>query len=410
MRSLALTCNGPGEFSGWVRPLLRALYAEAPTLDVTIFFVPDDYATGREPDVARGLFPQARIVKPAAYLRFAVGASLEGVPTRVDRVHYSGGDLGHAIRLHERLGGIATSYKFSSERNRRVFTRVFAVDEANREQLRGWTIPDERITVVGNLAIDGAISEAAGDFGDLPSDVARAGIIILPGSRKLEVANLIPFFLGVASRMRERDPRVPIAFGLSPFTTDDEVARAIERGGDPRVFGMRGTLERDGEAIFLRENRSGARFPVVRAAMRAAAVAAMAVTIPGTKAIELAALGIPTVVCLPFNAPELAVINGPLQYLGRLPLIGAPLKRGVVLAVAARFKYAAQPNIDADRELMTELRGTLTPGRVAGVVLERLADAAWRTRVSGELRTLYAGHVGAAKRVAAALLSESNGS
>jgi len=410
MSSLALTCNGPGEFSGWVRPLLTALYARAPQLDVTIFFVPDDYATGREPDVARVLFPQARIVPPSVYVKFALGATLAGLPTRVDRVHYSGGDLGHAVRLHERLGGIATSYKFSSARSRDVFTRVFAVDEANREQLRGWTIPEDRITIVGNLAIDGAISEAAGEFGDPPSDVARDGIIILPGSRKREVANLIPFFLGVATRLRERDPNVPIAFGLSPFTMDDEVERAVERGGDPRVFGMRGTLEREGEGRYLREQRSGARFPVVRASMRAASVAAIAVTIPGTKAIELAALGIPSVVCLPFNAPELAVINGPLQYLGRVPLIGPPLKRRVVLAVASRFKYAAQPNIDADRELMCELRGTLTPGRVAGLVLDRLADAAWRARVSGELRALYAGHVGAAKRVAAALLSESNGS
>ena len=408
--SIALTCNGPGEFSGWIRPLLTALYARDPALAVTLFFVPDDYATGREPDVARGLFPQATIVPPVAYVRFALGGSLAGVPDRVDRVHYSGGDLMHAVRLHKRLGGIATAYKFSSARYRDVFARVFAVDEANRRQLLGWTIPGDRITIAGNLAIDGAISEADGTFGDPPSDVARDGIIILPGSRKLEIANLVPFFLGVAARLRERDAHVPIAFGLSPFTTDADLERALATGGDPRVFGMRGTLERAGDALFLRPAGRDVRFPAVRASMRAAAAAAIAVTIPGTKAIELAALGIPTVVCLPFNAPELAVINGPLQYIGRLPLIGSSLKRAVVLKVAAGFRFAAQPNIDADRELMTELRGTLTPGRVAGVVLERLADAAWRARVSGELRTLYAGHVGAAKRVAdALLLHESNG-
>jgi len=408
--SIAITANGPGEFSGWIRPLLNALYARDPSLAVTLFFVPDDYATGREPAVARALYPQATIVSPSDYVRFALGQSVAGVPARVDRVHYSGGDLMHAVRIHKRLGGIATAYRFSSARYRDVFARVFAVDEANRHQLLGWRVPDDRITITGNLAIDGAIAEAAGDFGDPPTDVARDGIIILPGSRKNEVANLIPFFLGVATRLRERHAHVPIAFGLSPFTTDEDVARALASGGDPRVFGMRGSLERDGDALFMREEQGGACFPVVRASMRAASVAAIAVTIPGTKAIELAALGIPAVVCLPFNAPELAVINGPLQYLGRLPFIGAPLKRGVVLKVAGGFRFAAQPNIDADRELMAELRGTLTPGRVAGVVLERLADSAWRTRVSGELRALYAGHVGAASRVADALLApESNG-
>ena len=59
---LAITSNGPGEFAGWVRPLLRALFARAPDTDVTLFFVPDDYATGREPDVARlGAHPVAEV-------------------------------------------------------------------------------------------------------------------------------------------------------------------------------------------------------------------------------------------------------------------------------------------------------------------------------------------------------------
>ena len=43
---IALTANGPGEVAGWVRPLLRRLYARDPQLDAHVFLVPDDYATG----------------------------------------------------------------------------------------------------------------------------------------------------------------------------------------------------------------------------------------------------------------------------------------------------------------------------------------------------------------------------
>jgi len=139
--------------------------------------------------------------------------------------------------------------------------------------------------------------------------------------------------------------------------------------------------------------------------MRTAAAARLAIAIPGTKVIELAAIGKATVVCLPFNAPEKAVINGPLQYLGRLPGIGAPLKRSVALAVARRFRFFAQPNIDAGEALIPELTGTLFPARVAAVAAERYADAAWCAATGAELQARYAGHAGAARRMTAALLS-----
>jgi hypothetical protein len=400
---LALTANGPGEFSGWVRPLLTALYARDPALDVRLFFVPDDYATGHEADVARTLFAAAHVYTPREYVQFALGRPLAGVPPRADRVQYLGGDLMHAARLHKRLGGIATSYKFSRKAYRTLFERVFAVDEANRTQLIAGGAPPERVVTVGNLAIDGALGEASGAFGDPPSDAARDGIIILPGSRKHEVANLYAMFVAVALELRRRLPDVPIAFGRSPFTTDAELAAGLASGGDPRIYGAAAELVDGGAAI-----RCGAEtFPVVHAAMRAAASARLAISIPGTKLTELAALGVPAIVCVPFNAAELAVINGPLQYVGKLPLVGAPLKRAAVLAVAARFTHYAQPNMDLGRRLLPELSGTLFPSRIAAVAAEHYADGAWCAQAGAELRALYAPHAGAAQRMSAALLEAS---
>ncbi len=397
---LALTANGPGEFAGWVRPLLAEVYARAPETDVRLFCVPDDYATGHEADVARALFPRAHVYPPREYVRFALGRSPADMPAHVDRVQYLGGDLMHAARVHNRLGGIATSYKFSRRSYRELFARVFAVDEPNRRQLERWGTPDERISVVGNLVIDAALAEASGAYGDPPSDAARDGIIILPGSRKHEVANLYPFFVAVAVVLRRRLGDVPIAFGRSPFTTDAELDAALRAGGAPRAYGAPAHLCEGGNAI-----RSGEfRFALVRATMRAAVAARLAISIPGTKLIELAAIGVASICCLPFNSPELAVINGPLQYVGRLPVIGASLKRAAAVAVAKRFRYFAQPNIDAGRELIPELSGTLFPARVAAVAAERYGDADWCARTGNELRERYTAHAGAAKRMSAALL------
>lgn len=399
---LALTANGPGEFAGWVRPLLSALYARDPALDVRVFCVPDDYASGHEAAYVRRYFPQATVYAPAEYLRFALGRPLAGLPARADRVLYLGGDLMHAARVHDRLGGIAMAYKFSRKRYAERFVRVFAVDAANRKQLLGWGVPDARISIVGNLAIDGALGEADGRFGDPESEAVRDGILLMPGSRKFEIENMLPMFVRIALQIRRRLPDVPLGIARSPFTTDDDLSRALAAGGLREAYGYPARLEAGGAAILA----GGERLPLLAAAMRAGRHARLAVAIPGTKLIELAALGIPSIATMPLNRPELIVINGILQYAGRVPLVGIPAKRAAIAAAHKRFRFVAQPNIDAGRELIPEIRGTLLPSHIAHVAAERFADAGWLAQTGAALRALYADHAGVAGRMAAVLLED----
>ena len=398
---IAFTANGPGEVAGWFRPLVRRLYARDPDLDVHLFLVPDDYATGYESELAKRLFPSAHVYDPKTYLRAAFGRSVPGLPDRVDLVQYLGGDLLHALRLHARLGGVASTYKFSRRAYRNRFARFFAVDAKNVEQLRGWGSADERIVRVGNLAIDGALIEA-----QLPLEegAPRDGILVMPGSRSYEVANLIPFFFAMALRMRREHPGLPIAFGLSPFTPLVDVRRAIEEGGHPRLFAQRGRLIEEGGAAYLAASDGSQRFPILRNALSAARYARLVVTIPGTKCIELAALGVAMITITPLNAPEVITLNGPLTYLDRLPFVGVPLKRAVAVGVSHRFTFHTQPNMDAGESLVYELHGTVTPGRVARVALERLDDAAWLAGSRERLAALYVDHVGAADRMAESLI------
>jgi len=399
---VALTANGPGEFAGWVRPLLGALYARDPSVDVRVFCTPDGYTTGKEPDYVRRYFPRATVYPTSDYVSFALGRPLAGMPSRVDRVQYLGGDLLHAARLHDRLGGVASAYKFSRKNLAGHFARVFAVDAKNREQLIGWGVAPDAIRIVGNLAVDGALEEAAGAFGDPDTDAARDGIILFPGSRKNEIEQMLPMFLRIALQVRRRLPDVPLAFAHTPFGTHDELAAALARGGAREAYGMRAELSPSGDAILA----AGERIPLVTAAMRAARNARLAIAIPGTKVIELAALGIPTVTVFPMNRPEFIVINGVLEYAGRLPAIGTPLKRAAITAGVRRFRFFGQPNIDAGREINPEVRGTILPSRVAHVAAERFADAAWLAETSETLRAMYAPQAGAAGRMAAALLED----
>lgn len=403
---LAITCNGPGETAGWLRPLLHELYRRAPQSDVHVFYVPDDYATGREPDVVRELFPNAHVYDPKTYVKVALGARVDGVPEGVDAVLYLGGDLMHAARLHKRFGGALISYKFSRERYARETQRAFAVDDANVEQLANWGVPSDRIERVGNLAIDGAQVEA-----QMPAEPGApvGGVLFMPGSRRFEVEQMIPFFFTCALRMRREQPSLAIAFGIAPFTQLSAVRAAVEAGGDPMVFAERGTVLEDASGAFLVSNDGAVRFPIVRRALAAANAAKLIVTIPGTKAIELAAIGKPAISCSPANKPEGVTINGPLTYLDRIPLIGVPAKRAMVMAYSRRFRFHTQPNMDAGAMLIDELHGTLTPGRVARVTLDRLGDQTWLRESAQALGALYREHAGAASRLASGILALDRG-
>ncbi|MEO6835092.1 MAG: hypothetical protein ABI231_04200 [Candidatus Tumulicola sp.] len=399
---IAVTANGPGEVAGWLRPLLRSLYERAPATDAHVFLVPDDYATGFEAETVRRFFPQAKVYDPKTYLKFALGATVSGVPERVDVVQYIGGDLLHAARLHARLKGKAATFKFSRKGYRKLFDRAFAVDRKNVAQLEAWGTPPERILRVGNLAIDGALLEAQAP---LEPGTPEDGILVMPGSRSYEVENLIPFYFTAALRMLQERPELPIAFGLSPFTALAQVRDAIELGGDPRVFARRGRLVTERERPYLESLDGSVRVPVLFNALAAAKRARIILTIPGTKTIELAALGKPAITITPLNAPELITFNGPLTYLHRIPLVGVRLKRAVAVGVSRRFEYHTQPNIDAGAMVVCEVHGTVTPGRIARVALDRYDDAAWIASAGERLAGLYRDHIGAADRMAESLLA-----
>jgi len=393
-----MTCNGPGEFAGWVRPLALAFAHVAPQVELHVFFLPDDYATGRESEVARAALPGLHVHSPSTYFRVALCG--RGRLPPFDGVLYLGGDVMHAVVLRRRLGARLFAYRYVPRWIAAGVDHAFALDEQNRRRIER-VVPSERVTVTGNLAVDGALAEASRE----PETTAPLdGVLFMPGSRRREIAHLLPFFATVAVHLRRLRPDLPIAFGLSPFTKNEAIATALRPPLEPQLYAKPGSLVALGEGAGIVVEGEQEPFPLLHRSLAAARRAALVVTIPGTKCIELAALGVPTLVCTPFNLPERAAINGPLTYLDRLPVIGRPLKRAAVLAFAQRFRYFAQPNIDADREVMPELVGTLTPMRVAERAVTLIEDEAGRVQQAEQLRLLSAPHVGAVARMTQGLL------
>lgn len=392
---IVVTTNGPGELSGWARPFVRAVYRQAPDADVTIVFVPCPYATGREAAVAQSMFPDARVVDPRAYGRFLVNRAVPGMERGAGALQYLGGDLFHATTVARRLGLAPMTYKFTRRSYSQSFVRFYAIDAGNAAQLRRDKAPPERVRVVGNLVADavlGSLTQAP-----QPPGVGR-GVAILPGSRPNEIRYALPFFLAIARNLRRLRPSEDIGFVMSALGGIEMMRAALAAAPDPRMLGVGGALSDDGRSIAI----DGERFPVdVGSDYARVARSQLVITIPGTKCIEAAVLGRPMLVVVPLNIPEKIAVNGLAAYLDLVPLVGKPLKSMIVRSLERRFRFVTQPNIDADRMVVPEMRGVLDPADVASEAGRMLDDPESLRRMGETLASLYRHDVGAADRMAA---------
>lgn len=395
---LVVTTNGPGELMGWVRPFLRAVYRKAPDARVTVVFVPCPYATGHEAGITAAMYPKADVVDPRGYGRFLLRKPVKGMERGNGALQYLGGDLFHATTIARRLGVQPMTYKFTRRSYCQSFVRFFALDDRNAAELRRAGAPPDRVSIVGNLVPDSVL----GSLTAMPDGRAGDGICVLPGSRPMEVKHALPFFLRVALGIRKRRPGVAITFVLSPFNGDDELRSALEATPDAKMGGIGGKLASDGRSVEV----EGELFLVDRTGdYKALSQSRLVVTIPGTKCIECAVLSRPMLVAVPLNRADLIVMNGVAGYLNRVPIVGPPLKTMIVRAAERRFRFLTQPNIDADREIVPEMRGILQPDEISHRAAMMFDDDAGLATQREALGRLYARDVGASDRMAGEALA-----
>lgn len=189
---------------------------------------------------------------------------------------------------------------------------------------------------------------------------------------------------------------------LSPFNGDVELRAALEATPDAKMGGIGGKLAGDGRSVEV----EGERFAIDRTGdYQALSRSRLVVTIPGTKCIECAVLSRPMLVAVPLNRADLIVMNGVAGYLNLVPIVGPPLKTMIVRAAERRFRFLTQPNIDADREIVPEMRGILQPDEIARRAAMMFGDDAGLATQREALGRLYAHDAGASDRMAAEALA-----
>ncbi len=244
----------------------------------------------------------------------------------------------------------------------RHVSRVLAVLPFERELYEGAGVPVEFVghPLLDVLPLDLGRDEARRRLGLDPSEVV---VGLLPGSRREEVARLLPAMLTAARRLASAGAARRFVLGLAPTVDRDAVALLLTQIGDaeaPRVDVLEGRTY---------EVMAGADVNLIAS---------------GTATLEAALLGVPMVVC--YRVSRLTE---------------------VVVRLLVRVPWAALPNIVAGRAIVPEiLQDEVSGERLADEALRLLDDPLAATAQRAAFKDLRArlGESGVARRAADAVL------
>ena len=394
MREAILVSNGPGELYTWALPVLNELRRSHPDMRVEISLIPCQFASGNEADIAR-TFGADSVTTPGQTVRMlAPGPLPPGFGADDGFVLSLGGNVAMAVRLGRRFGYPTYRYGFVPSWHRKL-QMLFVNDRKTERKARLRGVPQRRLSVIGNLVAD------AVELAQPAAGTGHPHIVLIPGSRDGFARHLIPFIIGVADRLGARYPGATFVWPVSRLLREETLRDGVAGVHRATLGGVAG--ERQGDAVVTPAGSSIRMVPEAEryAHMRAAD---LAITIPGTNTLELGIAGVPALVLLPLNRPELIPLEGIGHWLGLIPLIGIPLKRQAVrLFVERKLVAVSLPNILSGETLMTELSGILSIEQVVAEACALLDDDAGRAEIRRRLLAAMP-RPGAAQRLVAAIV------
>lgn len=376
---LVLVSNGPGELYTWVRPVLREVRRRWPEAHASIALIPCQFAGGAEAEIAATFEPDA-LTTPAQFLRAAATGSapaeLRPAPGESGAVIGLGGNGALAVKLGRSLGLPAFRYSFEPVWLRGLEALLLPDAGTQQRAVRGGA-PNARTAVVGNLVADAV--EAA----DGVPDRGAPHVLLFAGSRDAFALHLIPFMIAIVDELGPALPGARFVWPVSSLLSEKTLADGMA-GTHAAALGGSGGEREAGAVVTPR----GYRLELAPEAERYAHMvsADVAVTIPGTNTLELGVAGVPSVVVLPLNRPEVIPLEGAGHWLGLVPLVGRYLKRYAVRLFVQGLKVPVSlPNRIAGEDLFDEVKGVVSPALVAERVLALLRDEARLERVRARL-------------------------
>lgn len=398
--NIILTANSPGEISGWAEPLVCKIKELNPRVKIYIVLLPCSFATGFEYQIASQIKGICQVILAKEVWRFILtGKKLGSIDKKLSGVIFHlGGDLLYTWLINKRLKYPSYAYIWANKLYDKSFKGYFARHLRDKDRLLAQGIKEEKVIIAGDLLADLFKEDQFSK-----KSFSKLNITFMPGSRQREIENLLPFFLEVAEIIKNNSPDTEFNLLLSPFLDINKFFSKKEFLPDKKFKGIKVIVSQNKKQI-ISENQTKVDL-VSESHYEVLAQADLVITIPGTKTGQAGLLGIPMIMILPLNRPELIPWIGIIGWLDWLGPLGKAIKRPFIKRIADKSGFLSQPNLLAQKEVVPELKGVLTPEQVADCALEILKSPVRRADISSQLKEIYLPLRGAADKVSKKLLS-----
>ena len=365
--------NGPGELTTWVKPLAENLhrslslrpYEPNALISLRLVLVPCPNATGNEKEVATSWKLFEKVTAAKDFWTVLINPKKFGYWPKEGIVVFLGGDQFWSVLLAARLKYKNITYSEWITRwpfwNDRIAAMSPQVKKILPKKLK------KRCVVVGDLMAD--IQTEAKKIAPLPQG---KWVAILPGSKKAKLSIGIPFFLEVADLLSQKNPEYNFLIPLAPTTNIEEICyfssskNAITREYNSKVKQIElPTKEYPWRKLVT---GSGTKLHVIETypAYTFISQCDLAITTIGANTSELGSLGVPMIVVVPTqHITVMEAWDGFLGIIARLPILKYFLGLLIGLWRMRGNKFMAWPNITANRMVVPERIGKITPKDIA---------------------------------------------
>jgi len=349
---IIITTNAAGELAAWVKPVVIAIKKRLLHSRLIIVLTPSQFITGYEYDYAKNLKGVDLIITSKDFRKILLRGKFPYIKADKGIILSLGGDLIYPVLLKWR-----TRYP------------IFAYIEKRKQWARYIEAFFDRDNL-GDLMVD-SIKEKGLEIVKKHYDKSFT-IALLPGSRAYHIKHMIPLLEKTADILADKYTNINFVWKLSPFIEENAIQEYS--------YNKKISIKKDFNNIDL------------------------AITIPGTNTAQLAILGIPMLVVMPYNWPEDIPIEGAGELLSKIPLIGKLIKKALFNILAPNIKYLALPNILANENIVPELKGKLTAKDIAIATEKILLDYNLRCSLQQKLPQIM-GPKGAAEKLVSEIIN-----
>ncbi|NQT30222.1 MAG: hypothetical protein HQ596_06595 [Candidatus Saganbacteria bacterium] len=354
---IILVANSPGELSALVKPVAESLSDNLKDARIILVLTPCQYVSGKELEYIKTIRGISEIVTAKDYKNWILRNKKPRIKfSKKGVVLYLGGDLAHAMLVAKKVRSPAFAYVQDRIGWTAFYKGFFVPDLQAKSKLAKNKSFEKKLEIVGNLMVD--------SISDLTKWSPQKNVItFLPGSRSWQIKHTTPIYEKIIKHIRQQMPDITIQLVSSPFV------EAIPIAGTKTI-----SFEEVGNSELV-------------------------ITIPGTNTARLAALGMPMLVIFPLDNPDVIPLEGIPHYIGKIPYLGSRFKKSLADTLNKKIKFFALPNIKADREIVSEIRGVIDEEDTANQIIALVKNTKKRQQISRDLVESM-GEPGAAGKIA----------